>query len=145
MGTNDGQSGAIVSPGLRATLLSGTTPGSVANESVELTINGAGHFSLTDGTAFTFRVQCVAGGVQSGPARVTHGFEATFVARRDSGVTTIAALGSSQDFGDSSTSDWTFTPSVGSSPDRIVLTFETGAIASACHVVATVTWSQTAY
>lgn len=127
--------------------ISGTTPGSVANESVELHYGAANNqvFSGENGKAYQCTVSLVAGGVQAGPTRVSRSIIIKFNFRRDAGVSTITATGVGEGYGDASTNDWTLVATVGVAPDRIVVTFTTGATASKCTVNGELTFTEVAY
>ncbi len=132
-------------------VLRGSTPGAAINESVELLFGGfaaAGstQLILEDLKAYAFVVTAVIGGVQTGPVRRSRSIEIKFNARRDGGTTVITASGTTDAYGDASTATWTLTPTVGAAPDRIVLTFNTGAgAASDCEVVAKVEFTEVTY
>lgn len=128
------------------------TPGAGINETVELMAGADGamlpdkQLILEDGKAYAFKVTAVIGGVQAGPTRISRTIEITFNARRDGGLTTITANGAGDAFGDAATATWTLVATVGAAPDRIVLTFGTGAgAASACKAVAKVEFTEVAY
>lgn len=127
--------------------MTGETPGAAPTESVELLLGflAAVNLILEDGKAYAFTVSAIAGADQAGPARVCRQFLRYFVVRRDGGVSTIAATGIDQDFGDAATADWTLVASIGAAPDRVVLTFTTGAINSAARVTAEVKFVEIAY
>jgi hypothetical protein len=76
---------------------------------------------------------------------VGRSFIVYFNVRRDAGVSVITAFGVGQSFGDAATADWTFVASIGVAPDRVVLTFTTGAIVSAAKVTAKVAFVEIAY
>ena len=125
----------------------GTTPGAAPAEAVEL-LSGIGLVQtllLEDGKSYTFVLTVTAGAVQAGPTRVSRGFVVRFNARRDAGLSVITAIGVGDSFGDAATADWTVVPTVGVAPDRIVLTFTTGAITSAANCVARVEMTETTY
>jgi hypothetical protein len=124
----------------------GETPGVAPTESVELVLGPTAlPLSLDDGKDYTFTVTAAVGAVQPGPARVGRAFILYFNARRDAGVSVIIATGVGQSFGDASTNDWTLVASIGAAPDRIALTFTTGAITSAAKVTAEVRFVEIAY
>lgn len=127
-------------------VMHGSTAGGGANESVELFFGESNDqsFSCEDGKAYAVDVTVVAGAVQGGP-RVSRGFKFSFAARRDAGVTTIAGTSAVVDFGDAATNDWTVVAAVAGGPDRIALTFTTGAIPSITSVVAKFAFTETVY
>lgn len=139
-------------------VMRGHTPGAAINENTELLYSGRGLNSgspnygtdqliLEDGKGYAFKITLSAGGTQiGGTVRVSRSIELTFNARRDTGVTTITATGANTGYGDAATATWTLTPTVGAAPDRIVLTFDTGAgLASLCHVAGRVEFTEVAY
>ena len=126
--------------------MAGETPGAAPTESVELVLGpSAGPLVLEDGKDYTFTVTAAVGAVQPGPARVGRSFIIYFNVRRDAGTSVITASGVGQSFGDPSTNDWTFVASIGAAPDRVVLTFTTGAVNSAAKVTAEVRFTEIAY
>ena len=127
-------------------VLRGTTPGLAINESVELIYGNAANqqLILEDGKTYTFKVTAAVGGLQ--PSRVSRGIEISFNVRRDAGLSTITGNGPGAGYGDLLTATWTLAATIGVAPDRVVLTFNTGAgSASACHVVARVEFTEAAY
>lgn len=129
-------------------VLRGSTPGLAINESVELLFGAAFDQQLTleDGKGYDFRVKVSAGGVQGGPVRRSRSLEISFNVRRDAGVSVITAIGPGAAYGDASTATWTITPTIGVAPDRLALTFNTGAgAASACKVSARVEFTEVQY
>lgn len=129
-------------------VLRGSTPGVGVGESVELKFGASGttQMILEDAKAYAFVVTAVIGGTQAGPVRRSRSIEIKFNARRDGGTTVITASGTTDAYGDVSTATWTLTPTVGVAPDRIVLTFNTGAgAASACKVAAKVEFTEVLY
>jgi hypothetical protein len=120
------------------------TPGVAINEAVELLFGfGSLQLILENNRAYAFKVTAVVGGVQTGPVRKSRSIEIKFNARRDAGLSTITASGTSEAYGDAATATWTLVSTVGAAPDRIVLTFNTGAGAiSACNVVAKVEFTE---
>jgi hypothetical protein len=127
-------------------VLRGSTPGLGANESVELIYGNAGNqqLILADGKTYAFKVTAAVGGTQ--PGRVSRSIEIAFNVRRDAGLSTITGNGPSTGYGDLLTATWSLTASIGAGPDRVVLTFNTGAgAASACHVAARVEFTEVAY
>jgi hypothetical protein len=134
-------------------VLRGTTPGAVITETIELKFGGAADqtLQLEDGKTYTFEVTAAAGGVQAGPGRVSVGFKLDFNVRRDAGVTVFSGGGATRTAtaidGDATAATWTLVASIGVAPDRVVLTFSTGAEASAaaCHVSAEVKFTEAAF
>lgn len=133
----DAQVGSIV--------LRGSTPGIGVSESVELLYGSSEQLILENGKTYTFRVVAVAGGSQAGPVRKSRGFELSFNVRRDAGLSVITGSGVGGSYGDAATADWAMVASVGAAPDRIVITFTTGAIATLAKVVANVEFAEAAY
>ena len=134
---------ALRDHGFLAANLTGSTPGSATNEAVELTPA----FSCVDGSGYIVEVECFAGGVQGGSRRAK-AFKRRYLLRRDSGVTTLACTGAQDDLDDSAggTTTWTLVATIGVTPDRLVLTFNTGAgTASHCKVQASVLITAVAY
>jgi len=129
-------------------VLRGSTPGAAINESVELKYGAVfdQQLILEDGKSYDFRVRVSVGGTQAGPVRRSRTIEITFNVRRDAGVSVITAIGPGSAFGDASTATWILTPTIGVVPDRVVLTFNTGAgVASACKVAARVEFTEVQY
>jgi hypothetical protein len=102
--------------------LSGTTVGTGAGELIEL----LPHFTMRDNSAATLEVRAVANGTTNPYARVVQSFVLRYSVKRSSGVTSVDASDTPEQFGDSSGSSWTVAITAGSSPDRIVVTFTTG-------------------
>jgi hypothetical protein len=126
--------------------MTGETPGGAPTQSVELVLGSIpGPLVLEDGKDYSFTVTVAVGAVQPGPTRVARTFIIYFNVRRDAGVSVITASGVGQAFGDATTADWTFVASIGIAPDRVVLTFTTGAINSAAKVTAEVRFVEIAY
>lgn len=127
----------------------GTTPGVAATESVVLA-SSAGLVQtgpiLEDNKAYAFVVTAVIGGVQAGPTRVSTTIILKFTAQRIAGVTTITGTGVGDQFGSAGggVPTWTLVPTVGAGPDRLVLTFTTGATATAAKVVARIEMTEVA-
>jgi len=147
---SSGQGGlTVTAPGasqLSLVTMTGQTPGAIPAEAVELVLGSSAlPLTLVDGKNYTFTITVAAGGIQSGPTRVGRTFLIYFNARRDAGTSTITASGVGQSFGDPSTNDWTCIPTIGVAPDRVVLTFTTGATASAARVTAAVQFVEIAY
>jgi hypothetical protein len=128
------------SPQTSVLVLRGITDGLAANESVELIYgDSTPGIELEDSTVYNFKITAVVGGTQAGPTYGSRSFELAFTARRMAGTTTIVATGPSNNYGDAASATWTLTATVGAAPDRIVLTFDTGAGASsACYATARV-------
>ena len=132
-------------------VLRGQTVGGAANQAVELKFGssffaGTEQLILEDNKAYAIEVTAVAGGVQGGVTRVARTIKQSFVARKAAGVTVIAASGAGEAFGDAATATWTIVPTVGTVPDRIALTFNTGAgTASACSVTARVEFTEVSF
>jgi len=129
-------------------VMRGSTPGALVNESVELLFGVAFDQQLTceNAKAYAFKVTAVIGGTQAGPLRRSRTIEIKFNVRRDAGVTTLVASGTGDAYGDASTATWTLAPTIGAGPDRVVLTFNTGAgVASACSVAAHVEFTEVLY
>jgi hypothetical protein len=134
-------------------VMRGVTPGAATNEAVELLAGAGGtagapdkQLILEDGKAYAFKVTVVAGGTQAGPVRKSCTMTLEFNARRDAGTTVITASGAGAVYGDAATATWTTVATVGAGPDRLVLTFDTGAGAKAlAHVVAKVEFTEVAY
>lgn len=128
-------------------VLRGDTPGSVANETVELLYGASAnqYLTLENGKTYAFVVTAAVGGVQSGPTRVSRSFRFSFNVRQDGGTPVITASGVSEDYGDSAAAGWTITPSVAASPERIALTFETSTTPSQCHASARVEFTEVVY
>ena len=102
--------------------LKGTTVGSGSGESIEL----LPHYTMRDNSAATVEVRAVANGTTSPYARVVQSFIQRYAVKRVSGVTSIEAADTPEQFGDANGSSWTLTLTAGSSPDRVVVTFTTG-------------------
>jgi hypothetical protein len=129
-------------------VLRGTTPGLAPGESVELLFGAAfdQQLVLENGKSYDFRVRASVGGVQGGPVRRSRSIEISFNVRRDAGLSVITAIGPGSAYGDASTATWILTPTIGVAPDRVVLTFATGAgVASACKVSARVEFTEVQY
>ncbi len=126
--------------------MTGQTPGAAPTESVELVLgNIPVPLELEDGKDYTFTVTAAVGAVQPGPVRVGRAFILYFNVRRDAGVSVITASGVGQSFGDAATNDWTLVATIAAAPDRVALTFTTGAINSAAKVTADVKFVEIAY
>lgn len=125
-------------------VLRGQTPGAAPGESIELAygLNDTTVLSLEDDKCYTFDVSVIVGGVVSA-AEVSRSFKLSFNARRIAGASTITAQTATETFGDASTASWTFIASIGAAPDRIVLTFTTGATTSLAFCVAKVSFTET--
>lgn len=141
-----GSGGGVLGAQTSKLVMRGTTPGALAAEVVELLFGYGGlqTLQLEDNKAYLVRVSGAVGGVQ-GVTRVTRGFVLEFVARRAAGVTVIAGALSGTAAGDATTSDWTLVASVGVGPDRIKLTFTSGAVVSRCAAVAKVEFTEIAF
>lgn len=139
-------SGGVTGDGVSTHLLvlRGTTPGAGVGESVELQFGTVlTQLTLTDNHAYAFKVTAVIGANQTGPVRVSRTIEIKFNARRAAGVTIITATGVGDAYGDAATATWTLVATVGVAPDRIVLTFNTGAgLASASTIIARVEFTE---
>jgi hypothetical protein len=123
-------------------VLSGETPGVATNESVELAYNnGADALVLEDKVAYSFNVTATIGALVLGVGKCRT-IKLEFAARREGGLTTIAALGPSSSYGDATTNTWTLNVSVGAAPDRVVLTFDTGLSVTQCYVSARVEFTE---
>jgi len=116
-------------------VMRGNTPGGGAGESTELVLPS--QFILEDNKAYAIVVSAVANGQVSGSPNVQM-YKQSFAVRRTAGLTTIAQAGTQEQLGDAASSSWTFVASVGAGPDRLALTFNTGATTSAARVVAKV-------
>ena len=123
-------------------VLRGSTPGAVANETVELKYGLAGDqtFQLEDGKTYAVKVVAAAGGVRVGTeSRV---LELSFNARRVAGVSTIEGAQLTASYGSAGAALWTLTASIGA-PDRVVLTFDTGpGVPSKVNVAARVEFTE---
>lgn len=113
----------------------GSTPGSGSGESVELLYGDLFNqmWTPTNSKGYIVWVMAVARGLVSGNPSV-QGFRQMFSVRRDSSVTTIAAIGVLEQVGDAASSSWTLTASVGVGPDRFRIDFNTGSTTSAVTV-----------
>jgi len=121
----------------------GSTPGSGVGEAVELVFGGGPYIQLVDGRAYFIEVTAVARGLISASPNARC-FKARYAVRRDGGVTTIADTGATDQFGDSGAASWTLIASVGITPDRFALTFNTGSTTSAVNVDAKVQLTEVA-
>jgi hypothetical protein len=118
----------------------GQTPGLAPGESTVLkfgdfTGGGSLEFIPQDGRGYSITVQLIARGNIGGLPNV-QSIKQTFAVRRTAGVTTIAAAVAAEQVGDAASASWAFTLSVGVAPDRLVLTFSTGATTSAVKIAA---------
>lgn len=128
-------------------ILRGETPGAAANEAAVLKYDendpATSEIILEDDKAYDFTVVCIIGARQAGPVQKTRTIKYNFCARRVAGLSVIAATGAGDAYGDASTATFTLLATVGAAPDRIILTFNTGAgAASRCFVSATVHLSE---
>jgi hypothetical protein len=114
--------------------LSGSTPGNAVGESVEL----LPHLTLPNGDGFTVEVRLIANGYLSTSTRVIQSFVQRFAVSRTSSVTSISASDTQDQFGDAGASSWTMAVTVGSSPDRLEITFTTGSTTAITNVTADV-------
>ena len=119
----------------------GSTPGAAPAETVELMFGDAADqtLQLEDNKAYTIIVDAVVSGETEVGLRM-QSFVQRYAVRRVAGVSTIAGVGSNDQFGDSdaTSTQWTLTASIGAAPDRFVLTVATGATTAAVRGVAKV-------
>lgn len=122
------------------TILTGTTPGSGTNESVELLVGGTDFFTLTPNTAYTIQLVVTVAAVISGTPH-TRSFMQDFDVRvAAGGSVNLVASGTQVPLGAAPTAAFTLVVSQGSGPDRLVVTFSTGvATTAACSVRAKAT------
>lgn len=139
-------SGASTQVGQRSCIVaSGHTPGSGANESVELGFhdpNAYTRFQLLDGYAYMVNVRCVAKLLDASIAKMFH---KQFLLRQAAGTLTMvgSVVDVVADQGDASAALWTLVPTIGATPTRLVLTFATGAgNTHGCRIAAAVEWVQ---
>jgi hypothetical protein len=125
-------------------VLRGSTKGSGLFESVELGFGlvGTPGIELQKRTAYLFKVQALAFGIYSGGPYGSRAYELAFVAYSLGGTPVISALGPGAIYGDPFSQTWTLTLSTPAAPDRIALTFDTGASQSECWVVARVEFTE---
>lgn len=109
-------------------ILRGSTPGLVANESVELKYGAFGNevFELENGKTYAVKVVAACGGVQ-GLNTVTLALELSFNVWRGGGLSIIEGSPITASYGNAGGATWTLAASIGAAPDRVVLTFSTGA------------------
>ena len=128
-----------------ALVLRGSTPGNGAGETVELQyFDPLEPFILENGKGYTVTVEMIAGGVIAA-ARTVRTFLQKYCLRRDGGTTVLAGSGTPESFGDAGAVSWTLVASIGVAPDRVVLTFSTGATTAATQVSARVTFTEVTY
>lgn len=123
-------------------ILRGGTPGAAPAETVELGVgnNGTDPFSFEDGRCYTIAVEVTAGGTKAA-GRKSRGWTMYFNVRRDAGVSTITGAWGGGTNGDA-LADWTLAATIAAGPDRLALTFVTGALAAKCAVVARVQFTE---
>ena len=125
----------LAGPVTSIVLMSGSTAGVAADESVELTLTEGAAFSVPAGKAYTIEVTVMAFGLEIAVPNNTYSRGFSFklnvsnISNTTPGVTTIDGMTGIETFGDAAVADWQFVPSIGTSPDRIVFTFSSGAIA----------------
>ena len=110
-------------------VLAGTTPGSGAGETVELTIDPSGAnapMQLDDNKGYTFRLSIIAQGVIGG-VRARQSFEVEVTCGQDAGVVTVDAANIITQQGTASAASWSVAVTAGAAPARLVVTFSTGA------------------
>jgi len=125
----------------------GTTPGAAATESVVLLSSTGGTQIgpvLEDSKAYAFVITCVIGGTQAGPTQISQTIIIKFTAQRIAGTSVITGSGVGEQFGSVGGATWTLAPTVGAGPDRLILTFTTGLVATACKVVARIEMTEVA-
>lgn len=118
-------------------VMTGSTPGAASSESVEL-LYGTSAFQLADGQACLIELDVAAGGVQ-GVTRVCAAWKQRLLVRRAAGVTVVADSGAVDFMKETGSTDWLFAVAIGTTPDRVKLTFTTGATHSICQVSARLT------
>lgn len=118
-------------------VMRGSTPGAAPGESIELLFGSSRDqtLQLEDGKAYSVTVEATAHGQVSGSDNV-QSYVQRYALRRAAGLTTIAALAASDQFGDGTSATWTLVASVGAAPDRLVLTFTTTGAQSAAKCAA---------
>lgn len=108
--------------------MTGSTPGLAPGESVELLVGPGDTFSFEDDRSYIVIVSAIA---RSSPFLLSQSFRQSFVTTRAAGASSIVASGVLEQLGNVGGADWTLVASIGAGPDRFVLTFSTGPLASA--------------
>jgi hypothetical protein len=143
-----GSAGALVAKGNAQQSwleMLGTTPGSVAGESVQLKYGeGATNtFMLENGKAYTMEIDVIAGGIIGGIRNRQAFKQQLCVDCGPTGVATIDGVTASQQ-GTGGAIGWTFTVSIPSS-NELALTFTTGSTTAECAVIAAIHFVEIAY
>jgi hypothetical protein len=125
-------------------VLSGTTPGVGAGETVELTIDPSGAnapMQLDDNKAYTFRLSIVANGLIGG-VRAVRSFEVEVTASQDAGAVTVEADTTVVNQGSAAAATWSVVVTAGAAPARLVVTFSTGATTAKAVVGAQIRFTE---
>ena len=117
--------------------LRGTTPGAAPGEAVELKFGELADqtFQCEDGKAYLITIEAVAKDTVAGGKGVQC-YMQRYALRRAAGVTTLAASGAADQFGDPASATWTLVATIGAAPDRLVLTFTTTGAQAAARCLA---------